>query len=89
MSLIRQLHHPHLYLLHGEVQESVVVADADQALGPLAAHAGAQPPVKLQHHQLVQAAGDAFRPALGLDLLVGKDLGEGRTEGVSLGLMTV
>ena len=47
------LNKPHLYLLHGEVQEGVVVADADQALGPLAAHAGAQAPVQLQHHQLV------------------------------------
>ena len=91
--LIRQLPQPHLYLLHGEVQEGVVVADADQALGPLAAHAGAKAPVQLQHHQLVEAGADALRPALGFDLLVGQDLGEGDrggpvTKRVSLGLMT-
>lgn len=43
----------YLYLLHGQVQEGILVADADQALGAFTPHAGAQTSVQLYHHQLV------------------------------------
>ena len=71
---------PYLYLLHSEVQEGVLVADADQALGALTAHAGAQPSVQLHHHQLVQAVGHIARQAPCSDLIVGLDLEEGETK---------
>lgn len=64
----------YLYLLHGEVQEGVLVAHADQALGALAAHAGAETSVQLHHHQLVQAVGNAIRKASRRDLVIRLDL---------------
>lgn len=64
----------HLDLLHGQVQEGVLVANADQALGALASHAGAQTAVQLHHHQLVEAGGHAVRQTPGCDLIVRLDL---------------
>ena len=64
----------HLDLLHGQVQEGVLVADADEALGALAPHAGAQPSVELHHDQLVQAVGYIVWESPGLDLIVRLDL---------------
>lgn len=66
----------YLYLLHSEVQEGVLVADADQALGALASHAGAQASIQLHHHQFVQAVGHVVRQAASSDLIVGLDLWE-------------
>lgn len=66
----------YLYLLHGEVQEGVLVADTDQALGALTAHAGAQASVQLHHHQFVQAVGHVVRQAPSSDLIVGLDLND-------------
>lgn len=40
---------PHLDLLHRQVQKGVLVADADQALGALAAHARTQTAIELDH----------------------------------------
>ncbi len=70
----------YLYLLHSEVQEGVLVADTDQALGTLTSHAGAQASVQLHHHQFVQAVGHVVRQASSSDLIVGLDL-ERETEG--------
>ena len=64
----------YLYLLNSEVQEGVLIADADQALGALAAHAGPQAPVKLHHHQLVQTVRHTVRQAPGRHPLIGLDL---------------
>lgn len=66
----------YLNLLHGEVQEGVLVADTDQALGALTSHAGAQASVQLHHHQFVQAVSHVVRQASSSDLIVGLDLEE-------------
>lgn len=60
----------YLNLLHCQVQEGVLIAHADQALGALAAHAGAQASVQLHHHQLVEALGDVVGEASGGDFIV-------------------
>lgn len=65
---------PHLDLLHRQVQEGVLVADADQALGALAAHAGAQTAVELDYGQLVERGTDVSRETPGFDLVVGLNL---------------
>lgn len=64
----------YLDLLHRQVQESVLVADADQTLGTLAAHAGSQTTVQFDHSKLVEAGADVVRETLRLDLLIGLDL---------------
>lgn len=66
----------YLYLLHREVQEGVLVADTDQALGALTSHAGAQASVQLHHHQFVQAVSHVVRQASASNLIVGLDLEE-------------
>ena len=53
----------YLYLLNGEIQEGVLIADTDQALGALAAHAGSQASIELYHNQLVQTISHAVRQA--------------------------
>lgn len=63
-----------LNLLHRQIQEGVFVADADQALGALAAHAGSQASVQFHHHQFVQAVGHIVGQAAGDNLVVGLDL---------------
>lgn len=60
----------YLNLLHRQVQESVLIAHADQALGALAAHAGAQASVQLHHHQLVEALGHIVGKATGGDFII-------------------
>lgn len=70
----------YLYLMDGEVQEGVLIADTDDTLGALAAHAGAQASVELDHHQLVEAGRHAVRQPLGLDLVIGVDLQQGGKE---------
>lgn len=47
----------YLNLLYSQVQERVLVSDADETFGSFAAHAGAQTSVQLHHHQLIQAVG--------------------------------
>lgn len=64
----------YLDLLDGQVQEGVLVADADQTLGALAAHTGSQTAVQLDHSELVEAGADVVRKTLRLDLFVGLDL---------------
>lgn len=73
----------YLNLLHRQVQESVLIAHADQALGALAAHAGAQASVQLHHHQLVEALGNVVGEASGGDPIVGLDLEERQEAGGS------
>lgn len=72
----------YLYLLHSEVQEGVLVADTDQALGAFASHAGAQASVQLHHHQLVQTVSHIVRQASASDLVIGLDLEERKRESV-------
>lgn len=67
-------HRLYLDLLHGQVQEGVLVADADQTLGALAAHAGSQTAVQFDHGELVEAGGDVVRETLRSDLVVGLNL---------------
>ena len=63
-----------LDLLDGEVQEGEIVPHRDDGLGPTAAHAGTQPAIELDHHQLVQHALDG-RAGGGLgETEVGSDL---------------
>lgn len=69
----------HLDLLHRQVQEGVLAAHADQALGALAAHAGPQAAVQFDHGQLVEAGADVVGETLRPDPLVGTDL-SGDTE---------
>lgn len=66
----------YLNLLHRQVQEGVLVADTDQALWTLTAHAGAQTSVELHHHQFVQAVSHVIRQAWCSNLIVGLDLNE-------------
>lgn len=66
----------YLNLLHCQVQKSVLIAHADQALGALAAHTGAQASIQLHHHQLVEALGDIVRKASGGDFIVRLNLEE-------------
>ncbi len=60
----------YLDLLDGQVQEGVLVADADQTLGALAAHAGSQTAVQFDHGELVEAGSDVVRKTLRFDLFV-------------------
>lgn len=64
----------YLDLLHRQVQESVLIPDADQTLGTLAAHAGSQTAVQFDHSELVEAGSDVVRETLRPDLLVRLDL---------------
>lgn len=66
----------YLYLLHSEVQEGVLIADADQTLGAFTSHAGAQASVQLHHHQFVQTMCHIVRQASSGNLIVGLDLTE-------------
>lgn len=66
----------YLNLLHGQVQEGVLVPHPDEALGAFAAHACAQATIELHNHQLVQDRSNVIRQASGLDLLIGLDLGK-------------
>lgn len=66
----------YLYLLHSEVQEGVLIAHTDQALGTLASHAGPQASVQLHHHQFVQALSHTVRQASSSNLIIGVDLEE-------------
>lgn len=63
-----------LDLLHRQIQEGVLIADADQAFGAFTAHACSQAAVQFYHHQLVQTVGHIVRQAAGGDLVVGLDL---------------
>lgn len=66
----------YLYLLHSEVQEGVLVTDADQALGALTSHAGTQASIQLHHHQFVQAVGHIVRQASSGNLIIRLNLEE-------------
>lgn len=66
----------YLYLLHSEVQEGVLVTDADQALGALTSHAGTQASIQLHHHQFVQAVGHVVRQASSGNLIIRLNLEE-------------
>lgn len=66
----------YLNLLHGQVQEGVLVPHPNEALGAFAAHACAQATIELHNHQLVQDRSNVIRQASGLDLLIGLDLGK-------------
>lgn len=64
----------YLDLLHRQIQEGVLIADADKTLRALAAHAGSQATVQFNYGKLVEAGGDVVRETLGPDLLIGLDL---------------
>lgn len=66
----------YLDLLHCQVQEGVLIPHPNEALGAFAAHARAQAPIELHHHQLVQDRSNVIRQPSGLDLLIGLDLGK-------------
>lgn len=66
----------YLYLLHSEVQEGVLVTDADQALGALTSHAGTQASIQFHHHQFVQAVGHIVRQASSGNLIIRLNLEE-------------
>lgn len=68
------MHSSYLDLLHRQVQEGVLVADADQTLGALTAHAGSQPSIEFDHCELVEALGDVVGEPLGLDPVIWLDL---------------
>lgn len=64
----------YLDLLDGQVEEGVLVADTDETLGALAAHAGTQTAIQFDHSELVEAGADVVRKTFGFDLLIGLDL---------------
>lgn len=80
---------PYLDLLHRQVQEGVLVADADQTFGAFAAHTGSQAAVELDHGQLAEAGAHVGRKPTSFDLLVRLNLGRGTVtfpeEGAGLG----
>lgn len=51
----------YLYLPHGQVQEGVLIAHADQTLRAFTAHAGSQTSVQLHHGQFVQTRSYTLR----------------------------
>lgn len=68
----------YLDLLHRQIQEGVLVADADQTLGAFAAHAGPQTSIQFDHGELVEALADVVGEPLGLDPVIRLDLTNSR-----------